>query len=192
MKNNIDVFYKTLSIDQCNQLINYFENENDLKEGVMGGGIVDKKRKDSTDLTCNINDEKYKIYNNIILPRISIVLNQYISLYPFLKSIRQTIYIFPHYNIQRYKEGEGYHLLHCEHYAYTPNRVLSWIIYLNDADSGTEFPEQKVKVKVVQGSCLIFPSFWTHPHKGITPNKGKKYIISGWVDFIPKERLNLI
>ena len=54
------------------------------------------------------------------------------------------------------------------------------------------FPEQKVRVKGVQGSCLIFPSLWTHPHKGITPNKGDKYIISGWVDFIPKERLKII
>ena len=49
-----------------------------------------------------------------------------------------------------------------------------------------------MRVKAVQGSCLIFPSFWTHPHKGITPNKGDKYIISGWVDFIPKERLKII
>ena len=192
MKNNIDVFYETLSAEQCSQLINSFESETNLHKGVMGGGVVDAERKDSTDLTCNKNDDKYATYNNIILPRLSIVLTQYMSLYPFLKSIMQTTYVFPYYNIQRYKEGEGYHLLHCEHYAYTPTRVLSWIIYLNDAASGTEFPEQKVKVKAVEGSCLVFPSFWTHPHKGITPNKGNKYIISGWVDFIPKENLKII
>ena len=49
-----------------------------------------------------------------------------------------------------------------------------------------------MRVKSVQRICLIFPSFWTHPHKGITPNKGDKYIISAWVDFISKERLKII
>ena len=42
MKNNIDVFNKTLSIVEFNEVINYFKNENDLKAGAIGGGIVDK------------------------------------------------------------------------------------------------------------------------------------------------------
>ena len=33
------------------------------------------------------------------------------------------------------------------------------------------------------GRLVIWPSAWSHPHKGVTPNKGLKYIATGWYCF---------
>ena len=41
-------------------------------------------------------------------------------------------------------------------------------------------------VKPEIGRTVIWPAGWTHPHKGVTPNKGLKYIATGWFYFLPK------
>ena len=59
----------------------------------------------------------------------------------------------------------------------------AWMIYLNDAESGTEFPYQEIVLQPKQGLCAVWPAYWTHPHKGVTPNRGDKYIATGWINF---------
>jgi hypothetical protein len=34
-----------------------------------------------------------------------------------------------------------------------------------------------------QGKLLLFPPFWTHVHRGVTLEKGVKYIATSWVCF---------
>ena len=54
--------------------------------------------------------------------------------------------------------------------------------YLNTVkNGGTEFYYQKLKVDAVKGLTLIWPSDWTHTHKGVISKKQKKYILTGWV-----------
>jgi hypothetical protein len=57
---------------------------------------------------------------------------------------------------------------------------------LNDVhDAGeTEFLLQKVKAKPTKGLSLIWPSDWTHTHRGIVSPTEEKYIITGWFDFV--------
>ena len=31
----------------------------------------------------------------------------------------------------------------------------------------------------------MWPAYWTHPHKGVTPNVGDKYIATGWLNYLP-------
>ena len=88
------------------------------------------------------------------------------------------------YNVQRYKsENDGYKIWHTEAGGPpTSNRILVWMIYLNDAKSGTDFmyfPTLKAK----EGRCVIWPSAWTHMHKS-HPNKGLKYIATGWISYL--------
>ena len=65
------------------------------------------------------------------------------------------------------------------------NRHLVFMTYLNTVKSGgeTEFYHQKVKVKPKKGKTLIWPSEWTHIHRGRTSFKEDKYIITGWFSF---------
>ena len=86
--------------------------------------------------------------------------------------------------LQKTKPGEGYHVLHCEASRIeTRNRILAFILYLNTVEEGeTYFPDQDLKIKPEQGKMIIWPAYFTHPHKGLTP-KQDKYIITGWVEF---------
>jgi prolyl 4-hydroxylase len=91
----------------------------------------------------------------------------------------------PVYNLQKYEEGEGFFSLHNEQSGSYPYRLLAWMVYLNDATSGTEFPYQEMTVTPKEGRTVIWPAGWTHPHKGVTPNKGTKYIATGWFYTLP-------
>ena len=79
-------------------------------------------------------------------------------------------------------EDEGFKVWHMEHGKAVPYRILVWMFYLNDAQSGTEFFYYP-KIESTKGRLVIWPAGWTHYHKGVTPNKGLKYLISGWYSF---------
>ena len=57
--------------------------------------------------------------------------------------------------------------------------------YLNDVeDGGTEFKHQDITTPAEKGLTLIWPSGWTHVHRGQISNRKEKYIITGWYAFI--------
>ena len=58
--------------------------------------------------------------------------------------------------------------------------------YLNDVSDGgeTEFFHQKLKVKPVKGKTVLWPTDFTHLHRGITSPTEDKYIATGWFNFL--------
>ena len=107
----------------------------------------------------------------------------YVQKYPVLNQ-GATWHIADAYNIQHYKDGEGYIAPHIEYMPW-PNtdfilRMLAWMVNLNDSPCGTEFLIQKQILQAQQGNVSIWPAYWTHHHKGVTPNIGDKYIATGW------------
>ena len=57
------------------------------------------------------------------------------------------------------------------------------MLYLNDVDDGgeTEFYHQKIKINPEKGKLAIFPTYWTHHHKGNPPISNNKYILNNWI-----------
>lgn len=106
--------------------------------------------------------------------------------YPTLQGLSQhrSRYI----KIQRTRPTEGYHVWHCEHDAPhdARDRLLSWILYLNDVEEGgeTEFLYQSLRFKPKAGTFILFPAYFTHTHRGNPPLSGAKYIATGWVEFM--------
>lgn len=90
------------------------------------------------------------------------------------------------YAIQRTDEGEFFHW-HVDSGSHSfSNRQLVAIWYLNDVTGPggeTEFRLQKVKITPQTGRLLLFPPFWTHEHRGVTLERGVKYIATTWVLF---------
>lgn len=87
--------------------------------------------------------------------------------------------------IQRTSPGGGYHIWHAEDTARNvSNRMLTFILYLNDVDEGgeTEFLYLSKRVQPKTGRLLLWPAGFTHTHRGNPPLKGNKYIITGWVE----------
>ena len=185
-KNGLEEYTNILSQDSCDKLIDMFNNDTRKEAGSTAGGVSDNKI--STDLGCNFNDVMDTKYNNLILPGIVSLVKNIKEEYDFLDWGVSFWNVSGDYNIQHYKDNEGYFAMHCEHSNKHQKRMMAWMIYLNDAKCGTIFPYQNTTIEAEKGKGVIWSAEWTHPHKGVTPNIGDKYIATGWFDYYtPKE-----
>jgi hypothetical protein len=90
------------------------------------------------------------------------------------------------FKMQKTNLREGYHIWHYESgNRQISNRLLTWMVYLNDVEEGgeTEFLYQSMRVKPKQGTLLIWPAAFTHTHRGNPPLSNEKYIVTGWTEF---------
>jgi hypothetical protein len=89
--------------------------------------------------------------------------------------------------LQKTPPRGGYHFWHCEHFNQQSGpRVLAWMVYLNDIPPGegeTEFIWQKLRIQPEAGKCLIWPTQFTHTHRGNPVYSTDKYIATGWYTF---------
>jgi hypothetical protein len=150
----------------------FYMNETNLVVG------VDASIKDSLDLHLDGNRDLYLKFHK----EIGNVLKKYKTKYPHTDIFNWGV--TEPTNIQYYKPGGGYKIWHCERAASTSQRGLVFMTYLNDVKhGGTEFHYQKLKIKAKKGCTLIWPSDWTHTHRGIISGTDEKYIITGWISY---------
>ena len=108
----------------------------------------------------------------------------YLQKYSYLKQL--ATHNILEIKIQKTKVGEGYHTWHCENAEMKArNRILAFSVYLNDVAEGgeTEFLYQKCRFKPEKNTLLVWPSQFTHVHRGNPPLSNDKYIITGWVEY---------
>ena len=184
--NHIQIYDNILSKKSCDDIINIFEKSPDRGPGIIGDfGSIVKSKKDSIDLylqfSSTTNEEESKI-KEYVVNALKDCTQRYKKKYPFLNECAPW-HVTDNYNVQKYKDGGGYHTIHCEQSCTNPKTILVWMIYLNNAKCGTRFYYPTRDVKAKQGRVVIWPAAWTHPHSGITPNKGDKYIITGWYSY---------
>ena len=181
--------WNILNDELCKEIINFFENNPEIqKEGATASG-TDENIKKSTDITIDPNDLKkknYDLFNNYFKHLNSCFLD-YKNQFPFLKTFANKINIGS-FNIQKYKPGDHFAKVHSERTHITClHRLFAWMTYLNDVnvlDGGTtDFDYYDTKIQPKRGKTLIWPAEWTHAHSGAVLKKGKKYIITGWIDF---------
>mgnify|MGYP001239610280 FL=1 len=88
--------------------------------------------------------------------------------------------------IQNTHPGQGYHVWHCEWTNDLPRRVLAWALFLNDVDEGgeLEFLHQGIRIKPRKGDFVVWPSMFTHLHRGNPPISNDKWIVTGWYEDI--------
>jgi len=183
MHNFIECYPQALTKEQCDGIISKFRTDTHLHSpGCVAGGKIDKLIKQSTDITNRFTDNNRSFYNNIIYPALCDGIKQYATKYDYMLDLPEWC-IEIDYNIQVYKQGEGFGKLHCEKQLLLPDRILAWMFYLNDAKSGTTFPMQDITLAPKTGDLWIWPAYWTHAHRGVVPNQGFKCIATGWCVF---------
>jgi len=168
----------------CDELINYYKkNSHLIVRGIFGENNLDLTHKDSYEVNIGKNDLHFPI--NLYRDELQNCLNEYLKKYKAAEECKK-FNICEDYHMQYYKPGGGYKIWHNERGGLkVANRHLVFMTYLNDVpDGGTEFLYQKIKTEAKKGLTLIWPTDWTHQHKGIITDKNEKYIISGWWGFV--------
>jgi len=176
----------------CDSLINYFEaNPSRQEPGVVthaGSGEKNSvnRIKKSTDISFwpfqNSEDERSL---SDYLQYLNLAVQEYEYKYERAKHMAKYV-IKSGCNIQKYEPEEGYFEWHTERFDIaSQDRCLVWMTFLNDVpNGGTEFMYQNVIVPAKKGLTLIWPSDWTHTHRGQISNTNTKYIITGWFNYL--------
>lgn len=167
----------------CADIIGRFEaHPEDQYEGRIGQlAQRDRSIKQSTDLVVSGKDH-WKDVDHLLFRSLAAALREFRERYPFFRGRFKDM----GYGVQRTLPGEHYHW-HIDGGSHEfSQRQLVAIWYLNDvAGPGgeTEFRFQGVRVRPEEGKLLLFPPFWTHEHRGVTLERGVKYIATTWVVF---------
>ena len=186
MPNDIDL-KEIINTDSCENIIEFFESIGDKDYNKDSGLEYLNKNRQKICAGKSLDFSSGGIINDTIFLFLNSALKLYTEKYDFLRTQDAGRWrLAPLYNLQRYDgELEGYFTLHSEQSGQYPYRMLVWMIYLNEAECGTEFPYQEKIVTPKVGRTVLWPAAWTHSHKGVTPNKGLKYIVTGWYYFLP-------
>tara|TARA_E500000318_G_scaffold69767_1_gene64539 strand:- start:172 stop:756 length:585 start_codon:yes stop_codon:yes gene_type:complete len=173
--------------DICDNIVKYFKDTpNKFKtEGNVyskKGRTIDKKVKDSLDLS--ICPKQYSPLFSNYRDKLQDCLEKYLIRYPESNDLAR-FNINDHYNIQYYKPNGGFKKWHNERGSLLDTtRVLVFMTFLNNASNGgTCFKYQKLTVPAKKGLTLIWPTDFTHTHKGQISKTHEKYIITGWYSF---------
>ena len=192
MTNFIYAKKNAISINTCYNLIKAFE-ESDLKQaGVLYGpnGISSDSDKKSTDITFDpsfMNKEPWAMLLEEVIVSVKNAALDYLNRHSTAMSKMDTIDLYTYFNMQKYEPNEGFFGWHCERAGKKhSDRLLVWMIYLNDlTDRGeTEFFYQQHFETPERGKLLIWPSDWTHLHRGVPSQTQTKYILTGWFTHI--------
>ena len=178
----------------CDESIDFFEKNPDRhNSGKIYGTceehintlVENDDRKKSTD----INFDPSYIPDALFLNSYIFDLNKCISEYEFKYKrahYMQSYGVTENINLQKYEPNEGFKSWHCERDGHAQqSRCLAFMTYLNTVPSGgTEFMYQKTLVPAIKGLTIIWPSDWTHTHRGQISKKNKKYILTGWLNYL--------
>lgn len=185
----------TLSSELCKAFIDTFEASDEKRPGVLYGpdGSSSTGDKKSTDITFDPGYLQHQIWGPL-LEQLVVILQKnqsnYIDRHSLAFSKLDPFDISPLFNMQRYEPGQGFYGWHCER-ASIPycNRVLVWMVYLNTVrDRGeTEFYYQHHFESAVEGKLVMWPSDWTHLHRGVPSPTETKYVLTGWFTHIKND-----
>ena len=180
------IYDNALTKKECQILINQFEKSSkkegkSFKDGDLSVNPSQKK-------CIEVDDSSFSnksVISRIINERLRECMDKYKKEYPSIDKFIARWVIDNGYNFQKYEtEEDGFKAWHTEAGgAPVSNRVLAWMFYLNDAKCGTEFINYPT-VKAKMGRCVIWPAAWTHTHRGVIPNKGLKYMVTGWASYV--------
>lgn len=171
----------------CDDLISYFETCPTKQPGKVGGPVrIDPSRKDSLDVVVDPKDPNPIIQNYLL--ELKIVCNNYIQQFPWCSEHQAKWSINQNFNIQRYLPGQGFKAWHCERSGPAPipvTRHLVFMTYLNDVtdSGGTEWYHQQTIITPQKGLTVIWPTDWTHLHRGIVSPTQTKYVTTGWYSY---------
>jgi hypothetical protein len=189
--NFIGIYENAYSPEYCQSVVNYFEQM--AAAGFAVDRHVDEKRlrvdKDDSMIFCQepsilplgVSSALFKEFNDVFWNE---CYQDYADKFSILRNAESHNSYYM--KIQKTQIGGGYHIWHFESDdRKASNRILAWMLYLNDVEEGgeTEFLYLHKRIKTKAGTLLLWPAGFTHTHRGNPPLSNSKYVITGWVEF---------
>ena len=174
--------------ETCQSIIDLFESNPEYHHSgtlaTQEGLAIDSSRKKDTEMSLHHSSLPW------LTQYIGMGIEQYVKNYPSIDDVSPW-QVENYWKIQRYLPNESFSYLHFENLMYkdeTAGRLLAWMIYLNDVTEGgeTEFPDQGKKFQPRVGDLLIWPAYFTHPHRGMVSKTQTKYIATSWISVTNK------
>ena len=183
----IEIYDNVLSSEDCDRLITEFESSRQTP-GKTAAGYNPERKKSKELVLPRMSDSSVR--SSIIFTALDHCINKYKKTYPSLNHLNKFMFEDV-YTFKKFETPEdGFKVWHTEHgpsyHHMVSDRILVWMFYLNDAKSGTEFMHYPT-MSAKKGRCIIWPASFTHVHRS-APNKGVKYIISGWISYAPEHK----
>jgi predicted 2-oxoglutarate/Fe(II)-dependent dioxygenase YbiX len=178
----IQVFDNVLSTENCNLILNEYQNSSEWLDTRTGDGQVSKNARNCTEISISsqhILEQNFDVRKNlddVIFESVKKVIDNYKNLIPTF-----SIDIDTGYQLLRYKEGEFY-IQHTDSFK-EQQRSLSCSIQLNDDYEGGEFAlfDREMMIRTKPGSAIVFPSNFMYPHEIMPVIKGTRYSIITWL-----------
>jgi hypothetical protein len=182
----IEEYSNAFSKDFCNNVIEIFERMHSERQ-TYSRNSLSKNSDDRVSYDWAPHGQMHYYHHDVVqafYAGINSCYDQYIEKYAMLKEVSR--HSPKGMCIQRTSPHQGYHVWHVESEGnFSVSRVVAYTLYLNDVEEGgeTEYLYQGLKVKPEAGKVVIWPSGWTHPHRGNPIYTGFKYIITGWYTY---------
>ena len=179
----------SLDGDFCDHMIQRFDKDDRIYEGIVGSGRVDTAIKTTKDLSISSLDD-WKDEDGILFDALGKGLKHYYDHVRYLTggyTHLENLSDFGEfrdkgYQIQRYQPNGFYEWHHDYMFEKsTGARVLTFIWYLNTVknDGYTQFIDG-TKVQPEKGKLVIFPATWNYLHRAYPSPDELKYICTGW------------
>jgi hypothetical protein len=182
MNTFISKFKNVYSKKSCESLIDWFEKN---KEFAKPGGSGLDKTLSNLEICIHLTKENNFFGLDKTLIKCT---EKFIKKYPETNKFIGKWYLDPLIQLACYEPKQFYTRLHCENDGNPKylNRVFAWMLFLNTIEKGggTYFKYQNFIAKPLAGDLYIWPAGWTHFHKGIKATQQKKYILTGWYNYL--------
>jgi prolyl 4-hydroxylase len=147
---------------------------------------IDTDIRNSGILALDPRDPVQKSTNDVLIQKIVVIQEALFRIYGIQFPQAETCSILRYSPSQQYKRHVDNLLLASRFQEVEqgiPTRDVSIVGYLNDEFEGGEtwFDRQGVKVKPQQGSAIVFPAYYTHPHQSLPVTRGRKYAWTSWL-----------
>jgi hypothetical protein len=188
MKSFVSYWDNVLTEDYCSGLIDKFETHVEQQQDT-----VLKDHRSFKEININQSD----VWSKDIDKLLDIIQHEYLHKYMIEHKIDSNTWPtqlgFEEFRFKRYMPNDFDEFkFHVDVQDWqSASRFLVCFFYLNDvADGGeTAFQQHRMmpvtdKIKPVTGRLLMFPPLWTHPHAGLKPISGTKYILGTYLRYV--------
>ena len=185
----IEEYPHTVPVDLCERMIAAFERDPRRKKSlvVVGDQWVEHKGRSGTAIQDPAKDSpEWEGYLEELAPAFESTAKDYAGKYRGFVQLATLDEIYcTRPNIERVDPGQQFDW-HSDQSASTSGRIIAGLLYLRTISEGgyTEFDIQQRRIQPEAGKIALFPPFWTHMHRGVSPVSEVKYVISFFWSYV--------